>query len=119
MNYSQTTCGMCDGRGIIMAPQMTSSPNAPEKRSTIRAFRCACHSGLRFLGVQAADTEVERHGVEQVQESFRRTAAWYKGIGLDFENDPEETLLEGARKRFREYKNEKLFRDAKPAKSFA
>lgn len=111
MNYQTTTCGMCDGRGVIMAPQMSKSSVGGSSRLTMRAFRCSCYSGQRFLGMQLANEEVERHGIEQVQESIGKTIEWYKGLGLDFEQDDPDVLLEAARARFREYATEKLFQN--------
>jgi len=111
MNYQTTTCGMCDGRGTIMAPQMTRSPVGGSYRLTNRAFRCSCYSGQRYLGSQLADEEVERHGIEQVQESISKTIEWYRRLGLDFENDDQDVLLDAARAHFRGYATEKLFRN--------
>lgn len=119
MSFEGIRCPHCDSMGIIMAPQLVKRQHGQGEYMDTRAFRCPeCHAGLRYAGVRMAGPEELRHGASLVEETTQRTAAWYAGLGKSYADDTFSDLMDAARAKFREYRNESLMTNINSGKNF-
>lgn len=90
------TCQHCGGLGAIVVQVRNGAGRRKDA-----AFRCVCDSGNRYAGTPMADSDILAAGKAAQDDDHAVARFWYGQMGLNYDQDDEQTLLAGARQRFR------------------